>query len=188
MTSRDRTADIDADLRRTLTAWDDLAMRAPAIIERDTRGGANEHDGYPTSSIGDGGNHTFTVGSTSSTAAAGEARADDGPDRRDDYHRAATAIEQHLAKAREHLEQATAMCKLADHIANPDDRHSNPPTDCIACNRTVQCTTADPIRAGYCGECSDAWYRWRKRELAAHHEPDRARFEKQRREQKAKAS
>jgi len=67
------------------------------------------------------------------------------------------------------------------HALNPkqpvlDDSRSREASvrPCEACNRTVACTTADPIRSGFCKPCYDAW--WRKRGTL-----ERADFIKQRR-------
>lgn len=35
-------------------------------------------------------------------------------------------------------------------------------TQCHGCHRDVMCTTADPIRAGYCDACRKAFERWNK--------------------------
>lgn len=177
------TLDLDRELRLLQRGLDELILRAPAVIHRNERGGTNDRDGYPTSSIGGGGSHQpFTVDSTSSTARAAEDRIEHGDDRTDDIARAARALHLHIDKAIQHLQSAVSQVALAEHLANPDGRHSNPPTDCLACTRTVACTSADPIRAGYCKQCSDAWYDWRKRELTGGRDPDRTRFERDRRQ------
>lgn len=178
---------LDHDLRQALVAIDELTLRAAAVLHRDHRGGTNEHDGYPASSLGGGGG-AYTVDSTSTTAAAAEARLEDGAGKRDEVGRCARALTLHLNSAIQHLHSAVSMVALAEHLSNPDGRHSNPPTECRACNRMVECTTADPMRAGYCSSCSTSWYRYRKAELVAGRDPDRARFEKTQRATKAKAS
>lgn len=190
--STDPRRQLDHDLRQLQQALDELILRAHPVIDRDHRGGERIADGYPSTSIGAGTTSTFTVDSTSSTANAAHTRI--GPlyddtkrtTTNDDMNRCARGISEHLDRAVKHLHSAVGMVALAEHISNPDGRHSNPPTNCRACDRVVECTTADPIRAGYCGECSDAWYRHRKAELTAGREPDRVKFERQRAE-RAKA-
>lgn len=176
------TEQLDHDLRQLQHALDELILRAHPILDRDHRGGHLERDGYPTSSIGGGGSHTFTVDSTSSTAAAAEARIDDTNRQRDDINRCSRGITAHLDRAVTHLHQAVSMVALAEHLSNPDGRHSNPPTNCRACDRVIEGTSADPNRAGYCKQCSDAWYDYRKCELDAGRDPDRVKFERQRAE------
>lgn len=166
MTQLDRTL---ALLRRAL---DQLETRAPALLERDERGGSPERDGYP-SGQGDGGARSSD--STSSTERTAVARLE-GHDRPDDVHRAARALLLHLDKAVEHAQAAVSQVALGEHLASHDGRHSNPPTDCLACGRTVNCTTDDPIRSGFCNACDTAWRRWKRDEETAGRTPDRSRF------------
>ena len=175
MTQLDRTL---TSLRRAL---DHLETRAPALIERDERGGSPEKDGYPSGG-GEGGSRSSD--NTSSTERTAVARLE-GHDRPDDVHRAAKALVQHLDTALKHLHSAESMVKLGEHLATHDGRHSNPPTDCLACGRTVNCTTEDPSRSGLCSSCSTAWYRYKATEEAEGRVADRSRFARTRRENPA---
>lgn len=166
MTQLDRTL---ASLRRAL---DHLETRAPALIERDERGGSPERDGYPSGG-GEGGARSSD--NTSSTERTAVARLE-GHDRPDDVHRAAKALLLHLDSALKHLHSAESMVKLGEHLATHDGRHSNPPTACLGCGRTVECTTEDPIRGGLCGACAVAWYRYKTAEEAEGRIADRSRF------------
>jgi hypothetical protein len=160
-------------IRQARRALNELEQRAPAVLERDHRGGTNERDGYPTSTIG-GAHQPFTVDSTSSTAAAAEDRITHGNNRHDDIHRSTRALTEHLDRGVRHLIDAVSQVALAEHLANPDGRHTNPPTHCTACDRLVMCTSEDPIRSGYCDACRKAWERAGR--------PDRPTFERQRRQ------
>lgn len=195
------------DLWHYLARIDDIAIPA---VERDERGGDTAVDGYPTRSIGDGSHGTGENTATEANALAGYQLICDAPDcgrkipcsehaadvdqgavgewteRRDLVHEYVTEIENELATAARHLRQAHKQALKARHLQNTDRRHSNPPTDCLACTRTVACTTADPISAGHCKQCSYAWLRFKKAEIAEGRTPDVIKFRKQRAEWFAK--
>lgn len=177
--SRDLTHALD-QANRVLT---ELATRAPAVFDRDQRGGDNERDGYPSGGVGNGGR---SADRTSSTERVGTERADPekGGDRADPLHAITTGITRDLDQAVKALQAAISKVALAEHMANPDGR-SNPPTHCAACARLVMCTSVDPIRSGYCDACRKAWQRY-KAELAEQGiNADRAFFEAQRKKEPA---
>ena len=96
-------------------------------------------------------------------------------------HELATSLVSLVKGATDQLRDAVGKTHKAKNLASVDVRHSNGPVDCLACDRTIMCTTADPVRMGFCSACSDAWYRWKNTERAAGQEPDRAQFIRARR-------
>lgn len=143
-------------------------------------------DGFPTGAgPGDGGEHT-PDSSTQAAAFANIGALYDGNvrARRDPID---DLVSEAWVSLREGVGQLVRLMSLLTQIDKLSDprQTTNPATACQACDRMVECTSADPIRAGYCSACSMAWYRWRDAELAAGREPDRARFERERRQDAA---
>jgi hypothetical protein len=172
---------VKATLIQARTALDRLDARAVELVDRDDRGGSAERDGYPSATGGDGGGGR-SADRTSSVERTAGARVEWGAERQDGIHDCAKALRHHLDEAVKHLHSAVSQVALAEHLGSWDGRHSNPPTDCLACGRTVMCTTEDPIRSGYCSACSSAFYRWKKAEEDAGRPVDRSRFEQTRRQ------
>jgi hypothetical protein len=175
----------------------ELRTRADAVLSRDERGGTSARDGFPASSLGGAGAasvlHCFDHGkdncpcgnnepvdvSTDSTGNA--ATSEPTPD---EVARVARGIVEHLDQAVKHLQSAVSMVALGEHLANPD-RRASAPEHCQACGRLVYCTTADPIRSGYCDACRKAWGRYSDAERAEGREPDRVKFQALRAKEKA---
>jgi hypothetical protein len=172
------------DLRKTdtpngPTRLDHLEQRILHACHRNRTGTTHERDGYPTGrGPGDGGEDT----PQSSTEAAALSNLHGAT--RDPVNELVENIHAHLLEAVNHLGALRTLLTQLDKISDPR-RTTNPAASCQACDRTVECTSADPIRAGYCSECSTAWYRWKKTETAAGRQPDRPRFERWRRQQLA---
>jgi hypothetical protein len=183
------------DLWHSLAKIDVLAVE---IVERD-HGRVLAADGYPSKTLGGGG------GSGESTSTEASALADyrltcDAPDcgrpvpcaehaadvdhgangrwteQVDPIHECVAGFEAAITAARGHLKLAHKQLLTARHRSNLDRRHTNPPTDCLACTRTVACTTADPLRSGHCKNCAEAWRRFKETERAAGRHPDLVTF------------
>lgn len=156
------------------TVLDQLEARTLAAAQRNRTGSSRQRDGYPSGSIGNGGDD---AGTSVETAAIANLH-DNNPDPIDDHVEAAIGYLQDAVLAIGALRSRLA---LIDHLSTTR-RTSNPPTHCQACDRLVTCTADDPIRSGYCVNCSRAFYRWRDNEIEAGRDPDRARFERERRQ------
>lgn len=157
------------------TALEHLEQRVLLACKRNRTADATQRDGYPTGAgPGDGGEN---VPQSSTEAAAWSNLAAGGKDPVGDV---VEAIHGHLLEAVNHLGALRSNLALLDHLSSTQ-KSSNPPESCRACGRTVMCTAEDPIRKGYCSACSTAWYRWRDVEVTAGRDPDRARFERERR-------
>ena len=187
---------LDRQLAAIERAVNQLAARAPALLERNDRGGSAERDGYPSGGSGEGrgGGRTVLVKDehgrddavpVTGVEAEAFARTEHGAEHPDPVGRAAKALRHHVDEAVKSLNNALSQVRLGEHLGSHDGRHSNPPTPCLACDRIVECTTDDPLRSGYCSACSTAWYRWKAAEQAEGREPDRARFEPTRRKSEA---
>lgn len=153
----------------------DLAVRAlritgPALLARDAV--TTEPDSLP------GGGTTERHGKGDHADPAFQAAT--SKTLHDPIHRLAVDLVALAKDAAKSIVDAAAIPARAVLLSSADNRHSNGPVDCRACGRQVQCTTADPVRAGYCTACSTAWYRWKTDETAAGRTPDRVAFEKQR--------
>lgn len=182
-------------LRQIEHAHSELFLRAPAVLDRNERGGTAERDGYSASSLGGGVPqsilHCFTHGKDNCQGENGEGcdlnEPIDAPSdptgnavgarpSKDELDTCARSTLHNLDEAVKHLQRALSAVALGEHLANPD-RRGNPPTHCQACARLVYCTSADPIRSGYCDACRKAWGRYQEAERSAGREADRVRFE-----------
>lgn len=183
----DSKRELDKQLAAVNGLADKIAARAPALLERNERGGSAERDGFPSG--GDSGGGSRSSDRTSSTERTVlERLADEEPDRRveqDQVAAAVRALKKHLDDATKSLLLALAQVALGEHLASHDGRHSNAPTPCLGCDRIVFCTTEDPLRSGLCGACSTAWYRWKASEEGEGRVADRSRFCRTRRAEEA---
>lgn len=142
--------------------------------------GAHQRDGYPTGNgPGDGGDDA----PQSSTEAAALANLT-APTPRDQVDTIVRELHVTLVETVGGLARIRTLLSQLDKISDPR-RTTNPTAACQACERTVECTSADPIRAGYCNACDSAWRRWKTSEEDAGRTPDRLRFERWRRQQLA---
>lgn len=135
-----------------------------AIRRDDT--GSTVRDGFGSGKPGSGGDD---AGTSTETAALSNLE----HPTRDEHHARTVAAFQHLELA---AEAVAALVKSLDEIdrrANPP-KHSNPSGVCAACLREVACTANDRLRSGYCFADYQAWVRAGR--------PDRAEFERQRRQ------
>lgn len=156
------------------TVLDHLEQKLLLAAHRNRAGSNRTRDGYPSGSgPGDGGEDA----PQSSTEAAALANLH-GQHRDPLDDNVAQAIG-HLVEAVNHLGALASRLALVDHQSSTS-KHSNPPESCRVCDRVVMCTAEDPIRSGYCGACSKAWYRWSATERDEGREPDRGRFERNR--------
>lgn len=147
-------------------------------------------DGYPASTLGDGGsrggpsikvrNERGEWERVAVTAVEAAALADD---RNDPIHDHAVGLLADVEAMARIARDAVARTHKVKALSTVDDRHSNGPVDCLACDRTIMCTPNDRPRGGYCGACDVAFRRWAQSERAAGRAPDRPRFERWRREQ-----
>lgn len=182
-----------------------LERRAPDLVERGH--GHPDATGFPASSIGGGG------GSGENTPTEGAALADyrvicGAPDcgrplpchehaadldagagtghwqhQHDPVDATIGALEHQLVTARDALRQAFKHVLAGEKLARPN-RHSNAPTECLACGRVVECTSTDRIRGGHCAACAEAWRRFRLKARRDHHpEPDLITWRRGRRRQ-----
>lgn len=145
-----------------------------------------QRDGYPSGGGPGNGGQDTPDSPTQAAAFANLGTLYDGQHHQhpDPVHDHVTGI--HLAL----VGMAESYARLLTHLAQLDKisdprRTTNPVAHCQACDRIVECTTADPIRAGYCNACDTAWRRWKTDQQSAGLEPDRVRFERWRREQLA---
>lgn len=156
-------------------AINELEDQGPPLLDRDRH--TAQADGWPAGGSSNGGRSADPTSTTEAAALA--------PERRDQIHDCAGAMVRTFDQALHQLNLATGAINLALHLASTDGRHSNPPTPCRACGRTVMCTQADPMRSGYCNACRLAWRRWKTKAEAEGVEPDRARFERDRKQEAA---
>ena len=148
-----RTAEIHRDAR-------DLTLRSIALLRdldvalRSLRDG---QPGFPTSSaIGDGGQ-----GSTN------DAGKPNGLDRfvvfPDAASRDAAELDELLSVARGALVKANRIVSVWSRVAvRGDDEPAPSVSECVCCERVVECTPVDRLRAGLCPACHQAWMRWRR--------------------------
>ena len=179
------------DIERAVVS---LRRDGPALLERAAMIAGN--DGYPSGSLGGGrgGGPTIKVDNelgqpelVSVTGVEAAALAEPQRDTVGDLAARMLATVEAMATAALGVKDVPLKAK---RIQSADGRHSNEPVDCKACDRTIECTTADPNRGGYCNACDVAWRRWRLLEQAAGRcmgDPgeDRLRFERWRRERLA---
>lgn len=175
----------------------EMWSRAPAVLDRNERGGSAQRDGFGASSLGGGspasilhcdahGRDNCPCGQNvpvdvSSDPTGNAASADPTKDPLDTIAR---SIGHHMNEAVLHLQAALSAVALGEHLANPD-RRGNPPTHCQACARLVMCTANDRIRAGYCASCAEAWRRYQQAEQEQGREADRVLFETARKRETA---
>lgn len=152
----------------SLTALDLIERRLLEAVRRDNTG-TIEVDGYPTGNVSAGGEHA----AQSSTEGAAVARLELARGERDQpvdrHHGLTEAAIAHLdaaVTAVHHLmEKLDAIDRLATiHRTDPSGR-------CLCCDRWVEGTANDRLRAGYCEKDYRAWLRAGK--------PDRVMFERQ---------
>jgi hypothetical protein len=150
--------------------------------------GVRTRDGYPTGNgPGDGGQDA-PDSTTQAAALANIGELYDGHPhtRRDPVGDIVNELYATLVETVGGLTRLQTLLTQLDKISDPR-RTTNPTASCQACDRIVECTSADPIRAGYCNACDTAWRRWKQAELEHSRQPDRARFEHWRRQQLAAA-
>lgn len=168
------------------TTLDHLEQRILDACHRNQTGDVRRRDGYPSGGgPGDGGQDA--PGSSTEAAAfsnLGTLYDENARATRDQVDDIVESIHVHLAECANHLGALRTQLDRLDKISDPR-RPANPSTACKACERIVECTSADPIRKGYCGACANAWHRWKASEEDAGRLPDRVRFEHWRRQQLA---
>lgn len=162
-----------------ITNLDVIERRLIEALRRDATGTV-EHDGYPTGTVGSGGQDAAQ--STTEGAALAGYRLDHPSDvehsdgtwdhqPHDQHHELTTAAAHALQRA------ADAVADLIEKLDAIDRLATIPRTDpsghCAACDRWVEGTANDRLRSGYCHTDYTAWVRAGR--------PDRAQFERQRR-------
>ena len=181
--------DLEHALRQIERATTELWTRAPAVLTRNERGGSSARDGFPAGSMGGGAAATILhcFAHAEDNCECGEnvpipapsdptGNAASSKPMTDPLDNVARSVRGYLDESVKLLQRAVSAVALGEHLANPD-RRSNPPEHCQACGRLVYCTTADPIRAGYCDACRKAWGRYSDAERAEGREPDRVKFQ-----------
>lgn len=156
-----RTAEIHRDAR-------DLTLRSLALLrdlDAALRNLRESQPGFPKSSSGAGGG----------AGSLNDAGKPNGLDRfvvfPDVASKDAAELDELLAVARGAMVKATRIVGVWSAQARPgDDVPTAIVTECVACERVVECTTADPIRAGLCSACHSSWQRWRKAERGHRHD------------------
>lgn len=187
-----------ADVEKALG---ELKTAAPALLARDQESALP--DGFPASTLGDGGGHGKGDHSDrTADAVLGQIKTGKDADgepvgsgtwetRPDPIHDLAESLVGWCEAAAKAMREAYLTTKRAAAMSSAPGRHSNGPVDCLACGRTIECTAADRPIGGYCKACDTAWRRWRTLELAAGanfgNDPgsDRLRFQAWRRDRLA---
>ena len=83
----------------------------------------------------------------------------------------AEELDELLAVARGAMVKACRIVSVWSTQAKPGDDTPTPiVSECVACERVVECTTADPMRSGLCSACHQSWLRWRKAERGHRHD------------------
>lgn len=176
MTTTETFAEKIATAERMLAQ---LKALGPSLLERDRRGGSGIRDGFPAGGAG---------GGRSSEHADPTVHAALADDLFDAFHVTVEEMHAHAVEGANHLMAAVGKLGLAVRIQTHDGRHSNAPVDCLACDRTVECTSADPIRGGFCNACDVAWRRWREQHGTDDPGADRIRYIDARRDRLAERS
>lgn len=156
-----RSTEIHRDAR-------DLALRSIALLRDLDVAIANLRDsqpGFPKQSSGAGGG----------AGSLNDAGKPNGLDRFVVWPDRATTdaeeLDELLAVARGALVKACRIVSIWSTEAKPGDDAPTPiVSECVACERVVECTTADPMRAGLCSACHQSWLRWRKAERGHRHD------------------
>jgi hypothetical protein len=160
----------------------DLIERRLLEALRRDQTGTTERDGYPGGRLGAGGQDA-PQSSTEGAVLAGY-RVDGDIDMDHGYWASPEHDTHHerTQRAFRHLEAAAEALRHLSSTLDEIDRHSHvrredPAGHCQACSRWVEGTEADRVRSGYCPACYRAWLRADR--------PDRARFERERRQEAA---
>jgi len=156
-----RTAEIHRDAR-------DLTLRSLALLrdlDAALRNLRESQPGFPKSSSGAGGG----------AGSLNDAGKPNGLDRfvvfPDVAAKDADELDELLAVARGAMVKATRIVGVWSAEARPGDVTPSPiVAECVACQRVVECTTADPMRSGLCSACHQSWLRWRKAERGHRHD------------------
>ena len=83
----------------------------------------------------------------------------------------AEELDELLAVARGALVKACRIVSVWSTEAKPGDDTPTPiVSECVACERVVECTPVDRLRAGLCPACHSSWMRWRKAERGHRHD------------------
>lgn len=159
---------VDPDDKSSIDVLEDLLRRGEHVIA----------DGYPPRSMGDG-----TPGGSDSTPT--EARAlrlaapadTDEPDAWEEHERdlVSDALREFVLNidlASHHMDDNDKIRRLILSVEGRMKKRQADLGDCECCGRTVLKTIDDPMKAGYCTECFDAW------ETAGR--PDRIEFKRTR--------
>jgi hypothetical protein len=137
----------------SVSRLDLLERRLVALVNRALTPGPTR-DGYPTGHVGVGGEDA-PQSSTEGSALARIARPV-----RDEVLEDAQAAYRHLEMAvNEIAALLIRLDKVDDLLAKSNQRHSNMPESCIACDRVVEGTAVDRLRRGLCATDYRAWLR-----------------------------
>lgn len=152
----------------------DIETRLTAAMERLAAGSTRRRDGYPTGGLSNGGDVTLT-------SVEGAADANVYGKNHDTVQDDAEHAYWNLVEAANHLGACIARLDHIDQIEPV--RHERPPEACLACDRLVMRTSADPLTRGLCSTCYEDYrrqgmpditeYRARRQALE-HHDRQRA--------------
>lgn len=156
-----------------ISRLDHIERRLLEAVRRDETG-SPEHDGYPTGSIGNGGEDA----AQSSTEAAALARL--GIAIHDRHHELTALAVEHLRQAVDHITSLLGTLEAVDRLKEIPRR--DPGGTCQACHRHVHGTPIDRIVAGWCPDCRNAWNAYVIASVTTGQTPDRHAFARQQRQ------
>lgn len=150
----------------SVTRLDLIGRRLVDAVKRANTPGP-EHDGYPSGHRGGGSGDPDSIDyhPDSSTQHHAFQRVAGKP--KDPVHEHVALAYRHLETAVNELAALTLQLDYIDEKLSTPYRHTNMPSSCLACDRTVEGTSVDRLRRGMCHTCYVAWGRAGKPDIMA---------------------